>query len=76
MLPTYYGLLRQCCGTSSVFCRTLASHQNIQWAFKNIAPFSTQYPGAVDELMKLTQLFVSQNEESSEEEIAEIRQFR
>ena len=46
------------------------------WAFKNIAPFSTQYPGAVDELMKLTQLFVSQNEESSEDEIAEIRQFR
>ena len=76
MLPTYYGLLRQCCATDKKFCRTLANHQNIQWAFKNIAPFSTQYPGAVDELMKLTQLFVSQSEESSEEEVAEIRQFR
>merc|ERR1719394_421142 len=76
MLPTYYGLLRQCCAASVTFCRTLANHQNIQWAFKNIAPFSTQYPGAVDELMKLTQLFVTQTETSSEEELAEIRQFR
>ena len=42
MLPTYYGLLRQCCAASVTFCRTLANHQNIQWAFKNIAPFSTQ----------------------------------
>ena len=76
MLPTYYGLLRLCCAHSRSFCRTLASHQNIQWAFKNIAPFSTQYPGAMDELMKLTQLFVNQPEEASEEEAAEIKQFR
>ena len=76
MLPTYYGLLRLCCAHSRTFCRTLASHQNIQWAFKNIAPFSTQYPGAMDELMKLTQLFVNQPEEATEEEAAEIKQFR
>merc|ERR1711892_1250343 len=42
MLPTYYGLLRLCCSASRSFCRTLAAHQNIQWAFKNIAPYSTQ----------------------------------
>ena len=76
MLPTYYGLLRLCCTASRPFCRTLAQHQNIQWAFKNIAPYSTQYAGAVDELMKLMQLFVCQNQETSEEEQAEIRQFR
>ena len=44
MLPTYYGLLRLCCAANTSFCRTLASHQNIQWAFKNIAPYSTQVP--------------------------------
>ena len=37
---------------------------------------SFQYPGAVDELMKLTQLFVLQREDAGEEELAEIRQFR
>ena len=76
MLPTYYGLLRLCCTQSRAFCRTLAQHQNIQWAFKNIAPYSTQYAGAVEELMKLMQLFVTKSPETSEEEVAEIRQFR
>ena len=42
----------------------------------NSFQISFQYPGAVDELMKLTQLFVTQTETSSEEELAEIRQFR
>merc|ERR1719394_2364454 len=76
MLPTYYGLLRLCCTQSRAFCRTLAQHQNIQWAFKNIAPYSTQYAGAVEERMKLMQLFVTKSPETSEEEVGEIRQFR
>jgi hypothetical protein len=50
---------RICCTQSKSFCRLLAQHQNIQWAFKNIAPYSTQYASAVDELMKLMQLFVA-----------------
>jgi hypothetical protein len=52
-------LCRICCSQSQTFCRLLAQHQNIQWAFKNIAPYSTQYASAVDELMKLMQLFVA-----------------
>jgi hypothetical protein len=52
-------LCRICCTQSKSFCRLLAQHQNIQWAFKNIAPYSTQYASAVDELMKLMQLFVA-----------------
>jgi len=76
MLPTYYGLLRLCCSHSRSFCRTLAQHQNIQWAFKNISPYSTQYSVAVDELMKLMTLFVAKFPDSSEEELQEIRSFR
>lgn len=44
MLPAYYGLLRLCCQQSSAFTRQLASHQNIQWAFKNLTPHANQYP--------------------------------
>lgn len=43
MLPAYYGLLRLCCQQSHTFTRHLASHQNLQWAFKNITPHPTQY---------------------------------
>lgn len=43
MLPSYYGLLRMCCQQSRVFTRQLASHQNINWAFQNIAPYPTKY---------------------------------
>lgn len=43
MLPAYYGLLRLCCQQSRTFTRQLANHQNIQWAFKNITPYTTQY---------------------------------
>ena len=43
MLPSYYGLLRMCCYHSKTFTRALAAHQNIQWAFKNIAPYPGQY---------------------------------
>ena len=43
MLPAYYGILRQCCQQSRMFTRQLAQHQNIQWAFKNITPYPSQY---------------------------------
>lgn len=45
MLPAYYGILRLCCELSAAFTRQLASHQNIQWAFKNLTPHASQYPG-------------------------------
>lgn len=45
MLPAYYGILRMCCEQSPAFTRQLASHQNIQWAFKNLTPHASQYPG-------------------------------
>ena len=57
------GARRICCSQSQTFSRLLAQHQNIQWAFKNIAPYSTQYASAVDELMKLMQLFVAKVKE-------------
>ncbi|KAL1414805.1 hypothetical protein MTO96_007264 [Rhipicephalus appendiculatus] len=43
MLPAYYGLLRLCCQQSRAFARQLAAHQNVQWAFKNITPYTTLY---------------------------------
>ena len=58
MLPTYYGLLKMCCIESRTFRRQLAQHQNIQWAFKNITPYYTQYTMACEELFKLMSLFV------------------
>jgi ubiquitin carboxyl-terminal hydrolase 34 len=58
MLPTYYGLLRMCCQQSRAFTRQLAQHQNLQWAFKNITPYTTQYTLACEELFKLMALFV------------------
>ncbi|MGH0141434.1 UNVERIFIED_CONTAM: hypothetical protein FKN15_009228 [Acipenser sinensis] len=41
MLPAYYGILRMCCEQSPAFTRQLASHQNIQWAFKNLTPHAS-----------------------------------
>ncbi|XP_023337043.1 ubiquitin carboxyl-terminal hydrolase 34 [Eurytemora carolleeae] len=76
MLPIYYGILRMCCAENRSFCRSLAQHQNIQWAFKNISPYSTQYTAAVDELMKLVEEFVKRFPDSTEQEIREIRLFK
>ncbi|KAG8236170.1 hypothetical protein J437_LFUL013436 [Ladona fulva] len=50
MLPAYYGLLRTVCEQSRGFCRHLAAHQNIHWAFKNITPYPTQYSTALHTL--------------------------
>jgi ubiquitin carboxyl-terminal hydrolase 34 len=76
MLPIYYGLLRMCCLQSRTFTRQLAQHQNIQWAFKNITPYTTQYTVACDELFKLMALFVQKLPEATDEEEAEMRVFR
>ncbi|KAL4111819.1 hypothetical protein QTP88_015704 [Uroleucon formosanum] len=76
MLPAYYGLLRICCQHSRIFSRQLAGHQNISWAFKNISPHPTQYAAAVDELFKLLQLFIKKFPDSTDQEIAEINQYR
>ena len=48
MLPPYYGILRLCCQESRSFTRHLASHQNIQWAFKNITPYHMHYPDVIN----------------------------
>ena len=66
MLPTYYGLLRMCCIQSKAFTRQLAQHQNLQWAFKNITPYTTQYTLACDELFKLMSLFVQKGSEQQD----------
>ncbi|MEQ2181229.1 hypothetical protein GOODEAATRI_009217 [Goodea atripinnis] len=76
MLPAYYGILRMCCEQSPTFTRQLASHQNIQWAFKNLTPHASQYPGAVEELFNLMQLFVAQRADMKEEELEDIKQFK
>jgi ubiquitin carboxyl-terminal hydrolase 34 len=78
MLPAYYGLLRMCCLQCKNFTRVLARHQNIQWAFKNITPLTTQYTLACDELFKLMALFAAKPEEGedTEQQLGEVRQFR
>lgn len=76
MLPAYYGLLRLCCEQSRVLTRQLAGHQNLQWAFKNITPYPTQYPLAVDELFKLMQLFVAKHPDSTTTELEQVSIFR
>ena len=70
MLPTYYGLLRMCCQQSRTLTRQLAVHQNLQWAFQNITPYTTQYTHACDELFKLMQLFVENKEGEAGNEVA------
>ena len=80
MLPTYYGLLKLCCVESRHFRRQLAQHQNIQWAFKNITPYYTQYTMACEELFKLMSLFIKPfkkaDGEIEKQEKEEIRSFR
>ncbi|XP_054154148.1 ubiquitin carboxyl-terminal hydrolase 34-like [Oppia nitens] len=76
MLPNYYGLLRLCCQQSRQFTRQLAMHQNIQWAFKNITPYITQYQLAVTELFKLMKIFCEQHPDASQPEIRDILQFK
>ncbi|CAG4931724.1 unnamed protein product [Parnassius apollo] len=59
MLPPYYALLRLCCRRSGSFARSLAQHQNIHWAFRNIAPHAHLYPAAADELLRLARILAA-----------------
>ncbi|KAM7288964.1 ubiquitin carboxyl-terminal hydrolase 34 [Ixodes scapularis] len=76
MLPAYYGLLRLCCQQSRPFARQLAAHQNVQWAFKNITPYTTLYTAAVGELLKLMELFVALPRGASDQEQREVSLFK
>uniref|UniRef100_A0A8D8RQZ4 ubiquitinyl hydrolase 1 n=1 Tax=Cacopsylla melanoneura TaxID=428564 RepID=A0A8D8RQZ4_9HEMI len=76
MLPAYYGLLRLCCQQSVEFRRHLASHQNIHWAFKNIAPHPSQYPAAVEELFQLMHFFAVKERNMSEKELRDVTEFK
>lgn len=76
MLPVYYGLLRLFCQQSRTLTRQLAGHQNLQWAFKNITPYPTQYSLAVDELFRLMTLFATRNSDFTEIEQKEVSLFR
>ncbi|XP_076442216.1 ubiquitin carboxyl-terminal hydrolase 34-like isoform X2 [Babylonia areolata] len=76
MLPSYYGLLRLCCQHSRAFTRQLALHQNIQWAFKNITPYPSQYTHAVDELYKIMRLMSARYADSTDEELRQVSTFR
>ncbi|XP_064464002.1 ubiquitin carboxyl-terminal hydrolase 34-like isoform X1 [Ornithodoros turicata] len=76
MLPAYYGLLRLCCQQSRPFARQLAQHQNIQWAFKNITPYTTLYTAAIGELLKLMELFVCPSPGATEQEQREVTLFK
>ncbi|KPM06040.1 ubiquitin specific protease-like protein 2 [Sarcoptes scabiei] len=76
MLPYYYALLRICCENSRTFTRYLASHQNIQWAFKNITPYTNNYMLAIQELLGLIKIFSTVPEMPTENEIKEIQNFK
>ncbi|KAK7104124.1 hypothetical protein V1264_018890 [Littorina saxatilis] len=76
MLPSYYGLLRLACQHSRQFTRQLADHQNIQWAFKNITPYPSQYTVAVEELYKMMRLMSARYPDSTEEELRAVTRFR
>ncbi|XP_066282190.1 ubiquitin carboxyl-terminal hydrolase 34-like isoform X3 [Branchiostoma lanceolatum] len=76
MLPAYYAILRMCCQMSAQFARQLASHQNMQWAFKNLTPHANQYPVAVEELFHLMQLFVARRPEMTKQEQQDIAAFK
>ncbi|KAM3962482.1 LOW QUALITY PROTEIN: ubiquitinyl hydrolase 1 puf [Aphomia sociella] len=65
MLPPYYALLRLCCRRSSAFARALAQHQNIHWAFRNIAPHAHLYPAAADELLRLARILAARGGNNS-----------
>ncbi|XP_041969100.1 ubiquitin carboxyl-terminal hydrolase puf [Aricia agestis] len=65
MLPPYYALLRMCCRRSAAFARGLAQHQNIHWAFRNIAPHAHLYPAAADELLRLARILAARGGNTS-----------
>ena len=76
MLPSYYGILRLCCQNSRAFTRQLAGHQNIIWAFKNITPHCNHYSQACNELFKLMKLFIEVDDDTTEQELRQISDFK
>lgn len=76
MLPYYYGILKLCCQSSRMFTRYLATHQNLQWAFQNITPYSNHYPLAVQELFKLMKIFCAIYPDVTDDEIKEVQAFK
>ncbi|XP_072031378.1 LOW QUALITY PROTEIN: ubiquitin carboxyl-terminal hydrolase 34-like [Amphiura filiformis] len=76
MLPAYYGLLRLCCQQSTQFARQLATHQNMQWAFRYLTPHASQYPMVVDELFRMMKLFVMRVPDISSDEMTHIQEFK
>ncbi|KAK6998655.1 ubiquitin carboxyl-terminal hydrolase 34-like isoform X2, partial [Biomphalaria glabrata] len=76
MLPAYYGLLRMACEYSPQFMRSLANHQNLQWAFKNILPYPHQYVQATEELMLMMKMMAERKREHTPEEAAAVENFR
>lgn len=57
-LPFYFATMRMFCEASPAFLRFLGKHTNMHWAFKNISPYYHHYPSAVNEMLRLLQLFV------------------
>ncbi|KAH9519588.1 Ubiquitin carboxyl-terminal hydrolase 34 [Bulinus truncatus] len=76
MLPAYYGLLRMACEYSPQFMRSLANHQNLQWAFKNILPYPHQYVQATEELMMMMKMMAERKRDHTPEEAAAVESFR
>ena len=56
-LPAYYGLLRLAAQQNRFFLKTLSTHENIEWAFKNIAAHSSIYVNAAEELFVMMEMF-------------------
>ena len=56
-LPAYYGLLRLAAQQNRLFLRQLSAHENVEWAFKNIAAHSTIYVNAAEELFLMMEIF-------------------
>ena len=76
MLPSYYGLLHLACRASRSFMRQLSAHQNIMWAFKNIAPYQIHYPQAQDQLLKIMRLMASTDGDCTPEERQQALKFK
>ncbi|CAG2161635.1 unnamed protein product [Oppiella nova] len=53
----------------------LADHDDA-WAFKNITPYITQYPLAIQELLKLMKIFVTTHTDTTEQELRDITHFK
>ena len=62
-LHPFYASIRLLCEHSSVYKRYMYNHSNLQWALKHVLPYSTLYPLACAELVKLVDLMSRENGE-------------